>query len=279
MALKSVINEQIVSITPVGGGSIARSGIAETESGKRFFIKSYGKNKKILQNEVNGLNELRKGKEIKIPQVIAVTDEHLVLEFIETGKRKNNFSELFGVKLARLHKIKSDKFGFYENNFIGYTPQINLPENNNWLEFYWENRLLYQFKLAENNGYADAVLRKLFLKLEKQLTEIIGGTEEMPALLHGDLWSGNYMVDVKGNPVLIDPAVYYGHREAELGMTKLFGGFDPVFYEAYNNEYPLLPEWEYRIDFYMLYHVLNHLNLFGYTYYSQVVSIIKKYVT
>jgi len=276
--LEEILNEKIVSNSFIGGGSIADSQIVVTESGKKFFLKSYGNNKAILQNEANGLNELTKSNVIRIPTVIAVVDDFLLLEFIETGRKGRGFSELFGRQLAKMHRTTSDKFGFYENNFIGSTPQLNIPTNSSWLDFFWENRLLFQFKLVERNGYVNSDFRNLFIKLEKQIPSIIKGTEEKPMLLHGDLWSGNFMVDENGNPVLIDPAVYYGHREADLAMTRMFGGFDSTFYSAYNNELPLPDDWEYRINLYMLYHVMNHLNLFGSGYYSQAISIIKKYV-
>ena len=116
-------------------------------------------------------------------------------------------------------------------------------------------------------------------ELGNKIEEILSGSEEKPALLHGDLWSGNYMPDENGNACLIDPAVYYGHREADLAMTKLFGGFDSNFYSAYNEAYPLKDGWRYRENIYKLYHVLNHLNLFGWGYYSQAISLIKSYLS
>ena len=276
--IEEILNEKIVSNSAIGGGSIANSQIVQTGSGEKYFVKSYGSNASILKNEANGLNELAKSTLIRIPKVIAMTDDFLLLEYIETGMRVNNFSELFGQQFAKMHRITSEKFGFYENNFIGSTPQINVPEKESWLEFFWEDRLLFQFKLAERNGYVNSEFRSLYQKLEGVIPSILSGTEEEPTLLHGDLWSGNYMVDENGNPVLIDPAVYYGHREADLAMTRMFGGFDSKFYSSYNEEFPLPEDWEYRVNLYMLYHVMNHLNLFGTGYYSQFISIIKNYV-
>ncbi|MBU0476230.1 MAG: fructosamine kinase family protein [Bacteroidetes bacterium] len=277
--IENIIGEKIISKSFVSGGSIANSQILETESGDKYFIKSYGNNQIILQNEANGLRELAKPNVIKVPEVIAIEDDFLLMEFIETGKKNSNFFELFGQQFAKLHKSTSKMFGFYENNFIGSNPQINLPEFKNWNDFFWTNRLLYQFKLAEQNGFTNSEFRSRFNKLEKQLPSILSGTKEKPSLLHGDLWSGNFMVDGRGNPVLIDPAVYYGHREADLAMTKMFGGFTPAFYSAYNEAYPLPDNWEYRIDFYKLYHVLNHLNLFGSSYYLKAISILDKYTS
>ncbi len=275
--LEEILGKNIVSSSSIGGGSIANSQIVKTEGGEKYFFKSYGNNSVILQNEANGLKELARSNSIRIPKVIAVADDFLLLEFIETGKREYGFSKLFGKQFAQMHRTTSDKFGFYENNFIGSNPQINLPTSTNWIDFFWENRLLFQFKLAEQNGYVNSEFRIMFKKLEQNILSILEETGEPPALLHGDLWGGNFIVDEMSNPVLIDPAVYYGNREADLAMTKLFGGFDSEFYSAYNEEYPLPDNWEYRINLYKLYHVLNHLNLFGRSYYSQAFSIIKEY--
>ncbi len=277
--LEEILGEKVQGQNSVGGGSIANSQIINTESGKEYFIKSYsGSRNSIIQNEVNGLREIEKSNSIKTPKIIYFDEEILILENIKSGRKKGNFSELFGNQLAEMHKYNSDEFGFYEDNFIGSNPQINLPKNKNWVDFYWEKRLLFQFQLAEKNGFVDSNLRKLFTDFENAYRNIVEGTEENPSLIHGDLWGGNYLVDEFGNPVLIDPAVYYGHREAELGMTILFGGFDSKFYEAYNEAYPLLPDWKKRLDIYKLYHVMNHLNLFGSSYYGQTLAIIRSYL-
>lgn len=277
--LEEILNEKVTSNSFVGGGSIADSQKIRTSSGKEYFVKSYSQSKSnILKNEVNGLIEIQKSKSIKTPQIIYYDDNILILEFIKSGRKNKNFSELFGIQLTEMHRLKSDKFGFYENNYIGSNHQINLPLYSNWTDFYWENRLLYQFKLAEKHGYVNSDFRKLFNQFESVYRNIIEGTEEEPSLIHGDLWGGNYLVDESGNPVLIDPAVYYGHREAELGMTILFGGFDSEFYSSYNEAYPLFDGWKERLDIYKLYHVMNHLNLFGTGYLNQTLSIIKSYL-
>lgn len=277
--LEEILNEKITSNSFVGGGSIADSQKIRTSSGKEYFVKSYSQSKSdILKNEVNGLIEIQKSKSIKTPQIIYYDDDILILEFIKPGRKNKKFSELFGIQLTEMHRLKSDKFGFYENNYIGSNHQINLPLYSNWTDFYWENRLLYQFKLAEKHGYVNSDFRKLFNQFESVYRNIIEGTEEEPSLIHGDLWGGNYLVDESGNPVLIDPAVYYGHREAELGMTILFGGFDSEFYSSYNEAYPLFDGWKERLDIYKLYHVMNHLNLFGTGYLNQTLSIIKSYL-
>jgi len=277
--LENILNEKVVSACSIGGGCIANSKRIITSSGKEYFVKSYTANKSsILGNEANGLRELKKANAIRIPEVIYNDDDFLIIEFIDEGMKSKDFFIRFGKQFAELHKTKAEKFGFFENNFIGSNPQINLPQSSNWSEFYWENRLLFQFRLAEKNGYVDESFRKIFSDFEKVYHTLLSGSEEEPALLHGDLWSGNFLIDEDDNPVLIDPAVYYGHREADLAMTRLFGGFDRDFYTSYNETYPLRLGWEERVDIYKLYHILNHLNLFGTGYLSQSISIMKKYL-
>lgn len=270
----SVLKTDIDSVTEIGGGCIASAYKVTTSKGK-FFLKNY-QTKHIAVCEANGINELRKANKIRVPEVIWFDENYLLLEFIEEGRRGNNFWEKFGSQLAELHKYKSNEYGFYENNFIGTTLQVNLPKSQNWKNFYWENRILFQIKLAEKNGYLTDEMIRLIKNVELNLDDIIPDKEEI-SLIHGDLWSGNFLCDNSGNAVLIDPAVSYSNREAELGMTMLFGGFDGRFYQAYNETFPLEKEWKYRNDFYQLYHVLNHLNLFGSGYYSQAIRILKKY--
>ncbi len=274
--LENILQEKILTTHSLGGGCIADSQVIKTESGKNFFIKKYS-SANIHKAEANGLKELAKPDVIKIPKVIFYDKEILVLEFIKEGRKKSNFLEKFGRQVAKLHKFTSDKFGFYEDNYCGSTPQKNMPMNDDWTEFYFNNRLLYQYKLAEKNNYVGNELKKSFLRLENKIDKIIQ-TEENPSLLHGDLWGGNYIVDENGNACLIDPAVYYGNREADLAMTKIFGGFDSLFYKAYQEEFPLPVGWQYRENIYKLYHIFNHLNLFGMTYYNQVMELIKFYL-
>jgi len=231
--------------------------------------------------EANGLKELAKSDAIRVPEVLGFDDDYILLEYISTGNKKKNFFEEFGRNFAEMHKFTSESFGFFEDNYIGSNPQKNIPaekEKSNWVEFYFNKRILFQFKLSEKLGNSTEELRKWISILENKIQEIIGNSNEKPALLHGDLWSGNYIVDENGSAVLIDPAVYYGNREADLGMTKLFGGFGSEFYKTYNEIFPLEDGYEYRENIYKLYHVLNHLNLFGGGYYSQALSLIKFYI-
>jgi fructosamine-3-kinase len=230
--------------------------------------------------EGHGLQELKKARAIRVPEVICCDTEFILLEFLNSAPKKKNFFEEFGRKFALLHKYTSNEFGFYENNYIGSTPQINLPDNSNrlnWASFYFNKRLLFQFRLLEKNGYADTAIKEAFRKLEGKIDSVLSETNVSPSLLHGDLWSGNYMSDENGIACLIDPAVYYGHREADLAMTKLFGGFPQTFYDSYNEAFPLRDGWQYRENIYKLYHIMNHLNLFGGGYYSQTLSLMKSY--
>jgi protein-ribulosamine 3-kinase len=203
------------------------------------------------------------------------------LEWIEEGKESTDSSmEELGFQFAKLHHFSGEIFGFPEDNYLGDSPQSNSPSKNgsiNWPTFYVENRLQFQAALAVKNGYTTPELQNLLELLYNKIPELLSGTEDKPSLLHGDLWSGNYLIDKNGRPWMIDPAVYYGHREADLAMTSLFGGFSKTFYSAYESAFPLAPGYAEREPLYQLYHLLNHLNLFGTGYYRQVISILKRF--
>ncbi len=273
--LDQVNGEKIISTTPLGGGCIGSSCKAVTADGQAYFVKNY-QTPGIAEAEATGLRELSQPN-VKVPTVITYSDNQLILQFIDSSPEAKEFQVLLGHVLASLHKVKADTFGFDSDNFIGATPQKNQPRTNSWCEFYWQNRILAQVYLAENNGYADKSLRLKIGKLEDKIEIILSGSEEQPTLLHGDLWNGNYMPDVEGSPVLIDPAVYYGHRETDIAMTQLFGGFSNEFYESYNDTLALRAGWQSRMDFYKLYHLLNHLNLFGTSYHRQALDSITYY--
>jgi protein-ribulosamine 3-kinase len=278
--LEEHLNDRISHRSSVGGGCISNAEKLVMQSGRSFFLKSGARNSMFI-NESNGLRELAKPSVIRVPEVVLAEQEFILMEYIIQGSRKAGFFESFGRQFARLHRCHSDSFGFYEDNFIGASPQINSSteeEAYNWVSFYMNKRLLFQLHLAETKGYATEKLRKGFHLLESRIETILSGSSEEPSLLHGDLWGGNYLSDEGGNPVLIDPAVYYGHREADLAMTKLFGGFSAEFYAAYNEEFPLKEGAAFREDIYTLYHVMNHLNLFGMGYYSQAERLLWKYL-
>jgi len=272
---------KIINYKSVAGGSIAKTDQIEFEDGRFCFLKTGSVSSDTFQKEANGLKELAKTNSIRVPEVFLVDENFLLLEYIEQGRKDHKFFIHFGEQLASLHSRTAFKFGFREDNYIGSTPQLNVGKANeteNWIDFYYNKRLLYQYKLAEQKGLAGNELKNGFLILENRIEEILEGSEEKPTLIHGDLWSGNYLCDKNSNPVLIDPAIYYGHREAELAMTKLFGGFDPIFYDTYSKHKPLPQGYDYRENIYMLYHVLNHLNIFGNSYYGQAVRLVWSYL-
>lgn len=280
--IEGKLEKKVTGYKSLSGGCISDAYKLTTSDNSSYFLKyNPSISDDMFIKEANGLNELTNAEAIRIPKVLHFDTELILLEYIPTGSKKKNFFEEFGRQFAEMHGFNSDSFGFYEDNYIGSNPQKNIPdeiEKNDWVSFYFNNRILYQFKLAEKLGNATEELRKAISRLENIISDIIGDTNEKPSLLHGDLWGGNYMVDETGSAVLIDPAVYYGHREADLGMTKLFGGFGSDFYQSYNEAFPLQEGYEYRENIYKLYHVLNHLNLFGGGYYSQAMSLIKYYV-
>jgi protein-ribulosamine 3-kinase len=286
MKIKTKIEEKlgnkIKSFTSLSGGCISDAYKITTNDKSDFFLKyNPSTSNDMFIKEANGLKELAKSHTIRVPEVLGFDDDYILLEYISTGSKKKNFFEEFGRSFAEMHKFTSESFGFFEDNYIGSNPQKNIPaekEKSNWVEFYFNKRILFQFKLSEKLGNSTEELRIGISKLENKIQEIIGNSNEKPALLHGDLWSGNYMVDENGSAVLIDPAVYYGNREADLGMTKLFGGFGSEFYKTYNEIFPLEDGYEYRENIYKLYHILNHLNLFGGGYYSQAICLIKFYI-
>jgi protein-ribulosamine 3-kinase len=269
----------IIRSTSIGGGCINNAMKLETTSGI-FFLKWNDAKRypKMFESEAKGLILLKPASVIGIPEVIA-TDEagsysFIILEFIEPGKRIKNFWEDFGVSLAQLHKNSSELFGLEYDNYIGSLPQSN-SQKKSWLNFLIEERLEKQIAFAKNTGAIDNSTIQQFNRLYKRLPDII--PEEKPSLIHGDLWNGNFMTGANGKAWLIDPAVYYGHREMDLAMSKLFGGFSPEFYESYAEIFPLQKGFEERIDIHNLYPLLVHVNLFGGNYLSEVKSILDRF--
>lgn len=274
--ISTILHDEIVDSAAQGGGCIADSRVITTTSGKMYFLKQ-GFSNGMFNNEANGLREIERSETIRTPKIFGVEDDFLLLELIRQGAKTKDAMYGFGCDLAKMHQFWGKRYGFYEDNFIGANPQIN-TEADNWEDFYFDNRLKYQYQLAEKNGHVTPELKSKFLRLEKIFYRILEGSTEGPSLLHGDLWGGNYLINEKQKAVLIDPAVYYGHREADLAMTKLFGGFSPEFYEGYQHTFPLTEGYAYRENIYLLYHVLNHLNLFGRGYYSQTIHLIDFYL-
>jgi fructosamine-3-kinase len=275
-----------VTTRSVGGGCIADARIATFEDGSRVFVKTVAGVPDLFEREAEGLEALAAADAIRVPEVLAVDADGLVLEFIARGSPQAGFFASFGRRFARLHRHAGPQCGFPHDNYIGATPQVNRPldgvfgegldDGSEWPGFFVERRLRYQARLAEERGHGPELLQ-LLDRCEARLYELLTAAIEPPCVLHGDLWSGNFMVDETGGPCLIDPAVYYGHREADLAMTRLFGGFDAAFYRAYDEEFPLAEGHEERLPAYQLYHLLNHLNLFGSGYYGQCERILRRY--
>ncbi len=276
------LESKIESSISVSGGCISDTSVIHMNSGKKYFLKVNNNiPSDMFTKEANGLVEIDKSHSIRVPIVRLVNHNFILMEYIDEKEKSKTFFEDFGIAFAKMHQCNSPFFGFHENNYIGSTLQKNLSdqfEQNDWTKFYFNKRLLFQFKLAEKNGYIDSGFRKYFIQLENKIDIILKSENEKPSLLHGDLWSGNYIADENGRACLIDPAVYYGNREADLAMTKLFGGFTKDFYSSYNEFFPLKDGYNFRENIYKLYHVLNHLNLFGMSYYQQALSLIKFYL-
>jgi fructosamine-3-kinase len=198
---------------------------------------------------------------------------YLVMEYIEMGHAGRESRGIAGRQLAEMHRAGWHEFGWHRDNTIGSTPQPNTPSSS-WVDFWRENRLGFQLRLAARNGYGGS-LQRGGERLLESFHHLIDH-DPKPSLLHGDLWGGNIAYDQEGQPVIFDPAVYYGDREADLAMTELFGGFSNAFYDAYREAWPLAPGYTTRKTLYNLYHVLNHLNLFGGGYLGQASSMIDR---
>jgi fructosamine-3-kinase len=282
-ALGEALGEDVaaVRLDPAGGGCINSAATTEV-GGRRFFVKWNDRPLEAqFEAEARGLNALvGSGTSLVIPRAICWGDEgpgrsFLVLEYLPPGGRVADFEQRLGRGLAELHRASSERgFGFEVDGYCGATPQPN-GWLDDWIAFYGQRRLGHQLDLARARGYPQPDYER-GQRLIARLPELLGDPEP-PALIHGDLWSGNLHVAPDGRPSLIDPAAYYGHREAEIGMMELFGGFGPRVYAAYEEAYPLQPGWRERVDLYSLYHVLNHYNLFGGGYGSPAARIVRRY--
>ena len=261
----------------LGGGCINQAHRIEG-NGRRFFVKLNNPEcLPMFEAEAAGLQEIRNSRTLRAPVPICWSENSsvawLVLEYVEMRDGSGSGAAL-GEGLAAMHHVSSGEFGWTCNNAIGATPQIN-ARSSNWVDFWHKHRLGYQLQLAKANGCSG--------RLQTQGERLIGELDcffpdgQPPAsLLHGDLWSGNYDFDETGQPVIFDPAVYYGDRETDIAMTELFGGFPGSFYAAYRSAYPLDAGYATRKTLYNLYHILNHLNLFGRGYLSQAEQMMGK---
>lgn len=279
-ALESLVGQPVRIGEAVGGGDIAQPRKATTADGTSLFVKSArGLPRGWSRAEALGLGVLTAADcGLRIPHVVAHAEipPVLVLEWIDFGEPNREYWEALGRGLAALHGCKADAYGFEEAGFIGRTPQTNAWEDS-WATFFRDQRIAALHRRCQDAGLLPSGLSQdvhaICSRMESLLPEPVGGA----SLLHGDLWSGNVRPDGAGHPVLFDPAAHYGCREADLAMSRLFGGFDPVFYSAYHAAYPMDPGWEERVDLLNLYHLLNHMLLFGGAYLDRCETIASRY--
>ncbi len=281
-ALATVLGCSIRRAVPVGGGCIAQACRVETDRGPYFLKWGPSEVARTFAAEAAGLQALRAAASpLVIPEVVAWAEAqsncpgYLLLEWIEPGRPGPRFWEHFGEGLARLHRHLGPRYGFDQDNFIGHTPQENTWEDD-WPTFFWRHRIEPQVRWARERSRWERSWDRWLERLEARLPELLPARPPA-SILHGDLWSGNFMVTADGRAALIDPAVYYGDRETDLAMTELFGGFDARFYAAYRAAWPLEPGYEERRALYNLYHLINHLNLFGSGYAAGVARTLRRF--
>ena len=259
-------------VRAVGGGSINRAYRVESGAGAVFLKVNTIEGAAMFAAEAAGLEAIREARAVATPAVVALgeTDDFawLALEWIEFRADPQPAAERLGRELAAMHAHTGNCFGWHRDNTIGSIPQPNTPTEE-WIDFWRDRRLRFQLELAVPNGLPH--------ECERRVREVIGGVERYfgdyrpePSLLHGDLWGGNWGATGDGVPYIYDPAVYFGDREADLAMTRLFGGFGEPFYKGYQAAWPLAPGWERRVALYNLYHLLNHFNLFGTGYLGRI---------
>jgi fructosamine-3-kinase len=279
-AVEAALTSQIASLRAVSGGDINEAYRATLDDGRVVFIKT-NRNApaEMFPSEALGLAWLALAGVLRVPRVLAVSQAgqapFLALEYLEPAARARGFDELLGRGLAALHRFGAPSFGLGHDNFIGRLPQSNTAARD-WPSFYRDQRLVPQVERAARANLLGSEQRSAFERLYERLPDLVGDSEP-PARLHGDLWGGNLHVDDVGAPCLIDPAVYGGHREMDLAMMRLFGGFAERVFATYDEAYPLSAGHEQRVDLYQLYPLLVHVNLFGAGYVSSVMRALRRY--
>lgn len=267
---------QIKTREPISGGDI-NNAYRVSDGRTSYFVKTNHKSKSYMfAAEEIGLNELFKSNTISVPQPIAhgvhAIDAYIIMQYVTMHRQTD--SHLFGEKLAQLHLCESKKFGFEVDNSIGSTPQVN-AWNDSWVKFWQKQRLEYQIDLIHSNGLSHKVV-DLGMRLVEKTPEFFKTYEPKASLLHGDLWSGNWAALSQGEPIIFDPAPYYGDHEADLAMTELFGHPGVNFYASYHSIFNIDEGYKVRKLFYNLYHILNHANLFGGGYIIQAQNVIEQ---
>jgi len=284
---------QMTQKKSVSGGDINAayqiSGVNQSGEKRHYFVKINSADlEPMFQVEYDSLNELSQNKMIRIPKAVCygichdksfqpidksmLNKSYLVLEYI--AMKHSGDAGQMGAALAHMHKITAAQYGWQQNNFIGSTPQSN-HYHTDWLSFWCDERMIPQFRMLYDKGY-QSYLSPISDKLLLHLEVLLKNHHPQASLLHGDLWSGNYAYDENLNPLLFDPALYYGDRETDLAMTELFGGFDENFYFSYNEVWPLDKGYKSRKTLYNLYHILNHANLFGSSYLNQAINMMER---
>jgi fructosamine-3-kinase len=268
---------------PLGGGSVAATVRLELEDGPVFLKYANNAPARMFAVEAAGLDRLRDASVVvRVPAVLAVCDAAsrgvgwLALEWLEPARPGKGYSERLALGLLSLHRASAGGWGAEEDGFIGSLPQRNTPSDR-WADFWWSQRLEPQLHLADRRGNLPGSRAEWELLAERLPRILAAAEQDGPSLVHGDLWSGNVLVVEGGHPALVDPAPYDGHREVDLAMAELFGGFDEAFYAAYENGWPLLPGYrELRRDVYQLYYLLVHVNLFGEGYHAQTAAALRR---
>lgn len=277
-AVADALGSKVESEQAVGGGSINEAFACTLGDGRAVFVKANpGSDPRMFPCEARGLAWLEAADAIRLPKVLAVNaagagEPFLVLEMLVAGRRRKDYDELLGRGLAQLHLAGAESFGFTEDNFLATLDQDNTVSGD-WPSFYARQRLEPLVRAAISAGHVGPGWLDEFEPLFERMAEVTGPAEP-PARLHGDLWSGNLHADQTGTPVLIDPAVYGGHREIDLAMLRLFGSPSRRFFDAYNEAYPLAPGHEQRVELYQLYPLLAHVNLFGRSYVGSTESAL-----
>lgn len=270
-------NIPIQQATLIAAGNINQGVLLETSEGRFFLKTNFETEKDIFDKEAMGLKVLRENTPLEVPLVHGSgrigEQSFLLMDWIQSGKANVSYWKELGLGLAQLHMVTQPAFGFHEDNYIASLTQSNNPQTS-WADFFVENRLEPMMGKAYYEGLIPLGFYKKFQQIYPLLESIF--PNEKPALLHGDLWSGNIIKGKDGNPALIDPAVYYGHREMDLAFSRLFGGFDGEFYEAYNTLFPLEPGFEERESVYNLYPLLVHLLLFGKSYLPGIQKTVQR---
>lgn len=260
--------------TPLGGGCVNNASRLDTDGGPLFLKVNDSTPPDMFEREAEGLIALAAPNAIRVSKVLGVGSNFILQEFVEPGKRRADFWETLGQQIAALHNTISPRFGFPHDNYIGSTPQVNTWEDDGHT-FFTEHRLRYQANLARRHRLLDPSTHVSLISLISRISSLI--PPQPASLLHGDLWSGNLHTGPNGEPVLIDPAAHYGWAEADLAMMTLFGSPPDSFFRAYESVRPLTPGYRDRFDLYNLYHLLNHLNLFGESYGTSVRAILQRY--